>query len=84
MLLGVFVDVDMLASWSSVLLVALVRRILFDVALLALLFGVLDPLLAVRCLVQRYRLGIAGALVALVLRWDGWSLARHGSPPLLM
>ncbi|MGY4459612.1 hypothetical protein ACVWYI_003572 [Bradyrhizobium sp. LB13.1] len=78
MLFGVLVDVDIaVVASSTILLVALICRVLLDVALLSLLIGILRALLATRLPVRGRPLGIAGSLRALVRVWDGWHLAGH-------
>ncbi|MDA9498874.1 hypothetical protein XI05_15670 [Bradyrhizobium sp. CCBAU 11357] len=76
MLLGVFVDVDNVAS-SAILLIALIGRVLLDVALLSLLIRILRTLLTVRDLIGGRLLAISSSLVALIVRWNRWHLAGH-------
>src|SRR3954462_1440132 len=82
MLFGVFVDVDIAAAPLSVLLVSLVCRVLFDVALLTLLLRILHALSAMLRLVASYFFRIACSLRAPVLRRDGWNLAGHAVSPV--
>jgi hypothetical protein len=76
MLFGVFVDVDNVAS-SAVLLIALIGRVLFGVAVLSLLIRVLCTLLTARHLIGRHLLAVASSLPALIVRWNRWHLAGH-------
>jgi hypothetical protein len=75
MLFGVFLDVDIIAS--PILLVALVRRVLLDVALLPLLVGI-HSTAAVRGLIGGRLLVVAGSFRALVGRWNGRHFSGHG------
>jgi hypothetical protein len=82
MLLGVFVDVDIAAVPSSVLLIPLVCRVLLDVALLTLLRRILHAPSAMLRLVASYFFRIARSLRAPVLRRDGWNFAGHAVSPV--
>jgi len=77
MLFGVLVDVDMDVASSAILLIALIGRVLLDVALLPLLVRILRTLLPVRHLICGRLLAVASSLAALILRWNRRHLAGH-------
>jgi hypothetical protein len=62
--------------WSTILLIALVRRVLLDVALMVLLIRIFGTTATLLDLVRITGLRIACSHVTLVLGWDGWRLGH--------
>ena len=82
MLFGVLVDVDMDVPSSAILLIALIGRVLLDVALLSLLVRILGALLTLRQLIGGHLLAVASSLSALIVRRNRWHLAGHELSPV--